>query len=491
MEAHWSSHFMAVTGNYAGATLLFVCIYAPHRRAQRENFYRHLSKLELPRVDKIVAGGDYNCTMDSRLDRSWYRKVSDHESPALAHLLAQWGLVDAQAPPDDIDHVDMHDYYETTHTYEYSFGGGVEATARLDRWYVSAPLVEWVASVEVWRTGTQADHEAVRLHLRSPTDPIRVRKPARVYPPPPIAQDAVSAAITQRLQAFLDTLPDTGANMDAGEWATAWDQLKVETRKETLLIIKQRRKMARATYKQRLRRLRRQESRIQEDMKGCPPSVEMITDALDALNLQDGFGGTPLKWVRHAIDTCTRQHAATHRQRLFREGGYHSGKTTKALFNRISNKYADNEVHRLDAAAGHTARGVHEKADTLADAWTPIFQQRGSTPEARAEVLEWLGPRSAYTAVLEGLTEPVTEAEVAEAFGALKRGKACGPDRLSNDWYRDHADLLVPIMTRLYNCWIAAGVFPATFLEADIFCLKKGGGIPRPFELQAARLTQL
>lgn len=104
MVKAWNSHFMAITGVYAGTTILFIRVYAPHRRGQREAYYRRLGNLDLPVVDKIVVGGDFNCTMDPRLDRSWLRKVSSHDSPALSSLLAKWGLVDALSPPDDVDH---------------------------------------------------------------------------------------------------------------------------------------------------------------------------------------------------------------------------------------------------------------------------------------------------------------------------------------------------------------------------------------------------
>ncbi|OWZ11805.1 Reverse transcriptase precursor [Phytophthora megakarya] len=52
-------------------------------------------------------------------------------------------------------------------------------------------------------------------------------------------------------------------------------------------------------------------------------------------------------------------------------------------------------------------------------------------------------------------------------------GKACGPDGLGNDWYRDYAATLVPILTILYRMWYEAGDFPNSFLLANIFCLKK------------------
>jgi hypothetical protein len=84
--------------------------------------------------------------------------------------------------------------------------------------------------------------------------------------------------------------------------------------------------------------------------------------------------------------------------------------------------------------------------------------------------------------------EPISEAEVAAAIGFSKRGKACGPDRLGNDWYRDFAAELIPILAILLNCWYQNGIVPPSFLEADIFCIKKGGAPQNPLNFRPLSL---
>ncbi|OWZ18704.1 reverse transcriptase [Phytophthora megakarya] len=51
----------------------------------------------------------------------------------------------------------------------------------------------------------------------------------------------------------------------------------------------------------------------------------------------------------------------------------------------------------------------------------------------------------------------ITDASVSEAPNDCNTGKACGPDGLGNDWYRDYAATLVPILTNLYRMWYEAG----------------------------------
>ncbi|DBA05150.1 TPA: hypothetical protein N0F65_005000 [Lagenidium giganteum] len=64
----------------------------------------------------------------------------------------------------------------------------------------------------------------------------------------------------------------------------------------------------------------------------------------------------------------------------------------------------------------------------------------------------------------------IHEDEVIGTLKRCKRGKACGPDGLSNDFYRDQAAVIVPLLTHLFNTSYEHGVVPGTFSKTDIFC---------------------
>jgi hypothetical protein len=411
---------------------------------------------------------------------------SDHQSAAFAELQTKWGLVDALEQPTDRDRAHIAAFQVSTHTYRYSLLDGEPASARLDRWYTSADLVGDVAKVDVGHPGARGDHQAVRLHLIDPRDPIRIRKPARVYPPPDLAMTQVRDAMAGRLGELTDAVHN--GDLDAAALAAVWEDTKTAIRIESLRLIKQRRKMARATYKQKCRRLMRQERRILEEAAGCVHTVETITDLLDAMSLKEGRGDTPLKRVRAAITDCLRGRLALRQRFLFQKNGYRPGITTKRFFGRLSTKYGDNVIHRLDAATDHPERGAHGQPDTMADAWASIFQQQPASDAARLEVVKWLGEPGQYPAQLADIMDPFTEEEVAAAIRASKPGKACGPDRLGNDWYRDFASLLVPVLTIMFNKWYPNATFPESFLEADIFCLKKGGAATDPLNFRQLSL---
>lgn len=155
--------------------------------------------------------------------------------------------------------------------------------------------------------------------------------------------------------------------------ALAWDGLKTLVRTKTLRTIRQRRKTLRATLKQKLRRLIRREARLREIAASIPLTVDAVTELLDAMTLTDEIGNSPLQRTRWAINECVREQGSRQQLKLYAQTAHHAGKTTKQFFARLSTKYGDNTIHRLNAAAGGPYRGVHDKADILVDAWSPIF----------------------------------------------------------------------------------------------------------------------
>ncbi|CAI5731781.1 unnamed protein product [Peronospora farinosa] len=82
----------------------------------------------------------------------------------------------------------------------------------------------------------------------------------------------------------------------------------------------------------------------------------------------------------------------------------------------------------------------------------------------------------------------ITEDTVAKAIRACKPGKACGPDHLGNEFYRDYIEELTPILTTLYRQWYEQQLFPASFTKGNIFCLKKSGDSGNPLNYRLLAL---
>eukprot|EP00644_Phytophthora_capsici_P018184 jgi/Phyca11/114184/e_gw1.25.59.1 len=115
----------------------------------------------------------------------------------------------------------------------------------------------------------------------------------------------------------------------------------------------------------------------------------------------------------------------------------------------------------------------------MATSWEPIFNGK----EVDAEQITTYVRRRAqgWTRTdLSELDERITEEEVNKAINHCSRGKACGPDGLSNDWYRDYQALLAPLLTGLFNTCLAEGKVPWSFREAFISSIPKGGDKSNP-----------
>ncbi|KAG1697982.1 hypothetical protein DVH05_015466 [Phytophthora capsici] len=273
MEHLWSPHFMAVRGVVQGSPMLVINVYAPHRPALRERFFRSLRDLDIPQDANVAVGGDFNCTLDNEADRSWRTAATTHDSAALRELCDIWGLLDpiAESRPPEWDPQSLQRHRAATHTYYYSVNGQGEASSRLDRWYVTGALGKWVAGWEVLTPGAPADHLGAKLLLEVPGDPIRIKRPPRTYPVPAYALEAVQTGTEELLEDYLQHI--TKDKMSALSLATSWDALKARVVDFTLATIRGKRRQHRRTLKQKLRRLEAQKQRLDEAKAGVPASV--------------------------------------------------------------------------------------------------------------------------------------------------------------------------------------------------------------------------
>ena len=80
---------MAVRITTQGETVLVVNVYASSGKAEREAFFEMLRHHLLGHDGPMFIGGDFNCTLVPRLDRSFVSPPGRHDSVALRRLLGQ------------------------------------------------------------------------------------------------------------------------------------------------------------------------------------------------------------------------------------------------------------------------------------------------------------------------------------------------------------------------------------------------------------------
>lgn len=137
------------------------------------------------------------------------------------------------------------------------------------------------------------------------------------------------------------------------------------------------------------------------------------------------------------LQSLQAQRRSLRRCRLTRKHSWNGRATSKFFYRRICTKFEDNVIHCLNQGNGGKQRNAVDKANILADAWFPIINSTDIDHGSIDKYVERLKCSWAKHD-LEDMDNSITEAEVEAAINKCKRGKAAGPDKLGNDWYKDH-----------------------------------------------------
>ncbi|EGZ15295.1 hypothetical protein PHYSODRAFT_333564 [Phytophthora sojae] len=147
--------------------------------------------------------------------------------------------------------------------------------------------------------------------------------------------------------------------------------------------------------------------------------MDALPAAMDTLSLADTVPSNRIDKIRRAIAELGVARGQTKLRQRLRVHAWHEGKSSHELFRSISTKFTDNAVPTL-------------------------IPSESASGTAMDDALKWT-----------------------EEHGV-------------QDDLMHFKELLIPILTQLVNIWYKAGVFPPTFLQADIFCLKKSGDLSNP-----------
>ena len=101
-----------------GDEFIIVNVYAPSIMSEREALFKILTSVLSRHEGPVILGGDFNCTLNTQLDRS-YVVPRRHESPVLRRLLAHTGLVGVLSEEMDRaeDERNSLEFHANTHTY--------------------------------------------------------------------------------------------------------------------------------------------------------------------------------------------------------------------------------------------------------------------------------------------------------------------------------------------------------------------------------------
>ncbi|KAF1318321.1 reverse transcriptase, partial [Globisporangium splendens] len=481
LSDRWTEHWMAVTTIHQQTEWLLVNVYAPIPKSQREALFAELVGVLAQHDGPILVGGDFNCLLHPKVDRSNQHQAAAHGSPGLQKLTIECRLVDVlQREIDDtVDQRDAELFWAKEHTYRYTMPDGSLASSRLDRWYVTASHDDWVRFVQVSTPGPASDHDGVALRITSPVQATHMKHQRRVYPSPDYASDQTATCTDRfldRVEEYLKALSGTEESVEkkakaAAEW---WDAAKKQLVRDYVEVQRTCRTKMHNSYRQRVRRLNDRLREADRYVAGAPRQTQ--TDA--AVEQQ---GPTSPETLRVQLSSCKKAWQEAKADRLRRSHAQRPQKSTKDFYRRIATKYGDNTIYTLGRSVDGRHVTTKRLADMMAAGWAGVMQQPSCNKRDIDRYLDKIPTQPRHSS-FQALADPMTPEEVAKAIKQWKRGKACGPDELGNDWYRNQQDRLVLVLTQFFNWWSAAAIVPASFLQANIHCIKKSKTAATPLE---------
>ncbi|KAF1336803.1 reverse transcriptase, partial [Globisporangium splendens] len=481
LQDKWTAHWMAAKVQVFGTPVLLINCYAPSGMVGREALFNSLRDLELQHDGPVFCGGDYNCTLLGAADRSYTPTVKHHDSGALRKLIEAWNLVDVLTD-DALEAVDAREipaFQKRHHTYFYTLPGGGTASSRLDRWYCSRDHEDWVRNVAQSVAAPYSDHNGVTIRVAPPDKVIQRKLPRKVYPVPVYAEaqggDATAAFFAEATTALSSLIQKhTNAVECARATADWWDNAKLALRKSYINAKKVARTKITNSYRQRI-------ARLQAKLDTIPCADRSASGPRPGEQGVEPEGQTTVAQLRRAIADCKTKWQRAKKQALLRDHSYHPTRSSQHFFRRVSTKFMDNTIYTLGGRASHGPNRSRELADDMMRGWRATMQQTPCKPDKIRCFLEGVSGGDNHVD-LSSICAPIQEDEVKLAIRKCQRGKAHGPDELGNDWYRDCVTDLVPLMTTLFNTWLARGVIPSSFGAAHVQCIKKSRTSATPLE---------
>lgn len=437
--------FTALPVRWCGHRLHICSIYLPSGdpAAQRQYITNHLTPLATAARAagcQLLWGGDFNFVPSPPQDRL---AAAPGPTAAAAHpdmgTQRRW----AEALPDLVDAWRQRHPSRRAYTYVVP-----HHASRLDRFYVSAPLMPRVAGCTIGQLSL-GDHRPISLTLAGLC-------PSALGPHRPRVRVGflASAPLVQELQAWLDQELAAAPTDHMGAllwWPSFKSRLAVRC----------------AALHHASRQLAQGASRAGDVLADLHARLDSGDDSVlpDILAARQQFA---------AALAATEAEQALRRRQSWVHAGERPG---PALSRRLQPRQQERQIAALRSAGGRLLTSGTACAQRVARYWAGVSAQPPTDPAAQQEVLQALatGRRLGAEQAAALGAAMVTEEEVARALRSAPPGRSPGLDGIPVELYRRLKDSFVPMLSRLFTAISTLGQVPAGFTDGLITILFKAG----------------
>lgn len=432
--------YVMVIGTIGGKKITILNIYAPNEDCP--HFFKKIATLLADKSEGvIIMGGDFNCTLDSKLDRlPATRKPQSKMSKGLSDMMKELGLVDIWRQL----HPNERDFTYMSHVHgSYS---------RIDLFCISKTELYRIKDSTLEPISI-SDHGPVTMKIN-----LGVDNHFRYW------RLNVSLLTDMNIrQELKEALTEYFIINDDGNVSPSivWDASKATMRGKIISI-------GSRIKKQRLAK-----------QQGLEAEIKKLTREHKQFGKKDIL--KKLKEVRQQLDevlTYKAEGAMRYTNRKYYEMGNKASRLLafqlrKAQSNRAIPKIRNPETNQVETEPTKIS-------DSFASYYKQLYkaEELEFKEERTSEFLKSLKMNKLSNEEAELLIKPISESEIKENITKLKNNKTPGTDGFSGEYYKIFVNELTPILCKLYNYVLKSGDPPNSWSEAILTVIHKEGKDP-------------
>jgi len=426
--------YVIVVGILFHMSVVFVNIYAPNW--DNPTFFASLFS-SIPNLNShyLILGGDFNCVMDPRYDRSNPKTLEQTAmAKAVSAFMTQTGCADPWR-------------FLNPSKKEFSFFSSVhQSYSRIDYFFLDKALLPLVYSSE-YSAIVISDHAPHSLTLSFSN--IRGRANQWRFDSGLLSDKEFCKYISTNIDMFIQT-----NKSDSVSPSLLWETFKVVIRGYIISY-------AGYKYKQRKQKLQDLVNYIIE------------TDRQLLLNPTPELRAKKIE-LKTEFDLLSTKNAEFMLRRTKATYYEHGDKAGRLLASQLKGLTASRLITQVYDSSGSLTKNPSDINYVFFSYYSNLYKSEPPQDDSIMDsFLDGLNFPQIDVAVADDLDKPIELDAILKGIQLMQSGKAAGPDGFPIDFYKMFAKNLAPLLLDMYNDSLANGFLPLTITQASISLLLK------------------
>lgn len=428
------------TMHWTGLKILLINIYAPSGETpqSRVAFFESISLL-LDRLQErhIIMAGDFNCTLNNKLDRPRQKQSPDcttQDQTALEQLLSKHNLIDT-----------WRQQHPTSR--ECTYGGSGYKKSRIDHIYISDNIRNLIHDTEIIKSSI-SDHNPVKLSLKSPNNILIARSSWKLN-----TKVLTHKKYQEIINEIITKFKNERVNYPDIDIITWYERFKATIIRKSRRYTIGHSHNVNDNIKNISDLIKKEENEPNEDQEISKQKLRHLYWQLDE-QLNNQYRISSLNARTTSADTTERM--------------------SKEFFQSVKPRQKGELISSIKTSTGQIARTQTEISEAIRAFYENLYCFKDIEQSQVDNLLSTIS-KSVSVNDANKMNAPISPSEVTAAIRDIANEKAPGPDGLKAEFYKTFAHELSGILAEVYMKCIETGVMPNSITNATIKLLFKKG----------------